>query len=97
MWKARRNVWKTEPRPEGSATTNLELAALVVSLPAGRGSVSVSKGSTFMSRTLLPPLQTFPPENALSWLGDELDCLRTGSRGRRLHCLALDARATGTP
>ena len=32
----------SEPRPAGSATTNPERAALVVSLPAGRGSVSTS-------------------------------------------------------
>src|SRR5580704_15241987 len=34
------NHRKTEPRPGGSATTNLELEAFVVWLPPGRGSKS---------------------------------------------------------
>ncbi len=52
------NVRNTESRPAGSATTNAELAALVVALPPGRGSVTTSKGSTFLSHTAFeePPL-----------------------------------------
>src|ERR1035438_1990488 len=44
---------KTEPRPAGSATTNAELAGLVISLPTGRGSATPSKGSTCMSCTVV--------------------------------------------
>src|ERR1700676_1840645 len=39
-WSDRRR--KAEPRPEGSANTNMQSAPLVGSLPAGRGSAEVT-------------------------------------------------------